>query len=62
MKTIYELNEKDITRIVANEFDVDINEIKISYDMAIVDMESEEEITKSAIKMQIETECDVFNR
>ena len=43
MKTIYELNEKDITRIVANEFDVDINEIKISYDMAIVDMESEEE-------------------
>ena len=62
MKTIYELNEKDITRIVANEFDVDINEIKISYDMAIVDMESEEEITKSVIKMQIETECDVFNR
>ena len=62
MKTIYELNEKDITRIVANEFDVDINEIKISYNMAIVDMESEEEITKSVIKMQIETECDVFNR
>ena len=62
MKTIYELNEKDIIRIVANEFDVDINEIKISYNMAIVDMESEEEITKSVIKMQIETECDVFNR
>lgn len=62
MKTIYELNEKDIARIVANEFDVDINEIKISYNMNIVDMDSEEEITKSTIKMQIETECDVFNR
>ena len=24
MRTIYELNEKDIARIVANEFDVDI--------------------------------------
>nr|WP_297940381.1 hypothetical protein [uncultured Lachnoclostridium sp.] len=61
MKKIVELNEKDITEIIAAEFDVDVNDIKISYEkrpISKVDILEE----SSVIKIQIETECDVYDR
>lgn len=64
MKKIFELNEDDITKIVADSFEVDVNDIKISYELPTIDTEIFKSIVPS-IKMQIETECDaldIFNR
>ena len=52
MKTIYELNEKDIVIAVADKFDISTERIHVSYDnvktgCGIVEM------TKPAIKIQI---------
>ena len=61
MKTIYELNEEDIMRIVAAEFDIDVSDIKISYDKRSI---SKSDIIEEppSIKMEIESECDVYDR
>ena len=61
MKKIFELNEEDIAKIVAAEFDVDISDIKISYDKRpILKTDIIEE--PPSIKIEIETECDVYDR
>ena len=61
MKKIFELNEKDITEIVAAEFDVDVDDVKISYELPKLNTETSE-TTIPYVKMQIETECDVYDR
>lgn len=58
MKTIYELNEKDIMKIVADKFNVDTECVHVSYDnvktgCGII------EITKPAIKIQITMDKEI---
>lgn len=52
MKTIYELNEKDITTLVAERFDIGTECVHVSYDNATTGY-GVAEITKPAIKIQI---------
>lgn len=58
MKTIYELNEKDITTLVAERFDIEPACVHISYDnvktgCGIIEM------TKPAIKIQITMDKEI---
>ena len=58
MKTIYELNEKDIASVVAERFDIEPECVHISYDnvktgCGII------EITKPAIKIQITMDKEI---
>ena len=52
MKTIYELNEKDITTLVAEKFDIGTECVHVSYDNTTTGY-GVAEITKPAIKIQI---------
>lgn len=52
MKTIYELNEKDIISVVADKFDVDAECVHVSYDNVTTGY-GVAETTKPAIKIQI---------
>jgi hypothetical protein len=52
MKTIYELNEKDIVSVVAERFDIGTECVHISYDNIATDY-GVAETTKPAIKIQI---------
>lgn len=51
MKTIYELNEKDIVSIVAERFDIEPDLVTVSYNR----ITSSEAIDKPIIKIAIET-------
>lgn len=52
MKTIYELNEKDIVSVVAERFEIGTECVHISYDNVAAGY-GVAEITKPAIKIQI---------
>nr|DAM39360.1 MAG TPA: hypothetical protein [Caudoviricetes sp.] len=52
MKTIYELNEKDIASVVAERFDIEPECVHISYDNATTGY-GVAETTKPTIKIQI---------
>lgn len=52
MKTIYELNEKDIVTLVAERFDIEPECVHISYDNVTTGY-GVAETTKPAIKIQI---------
>lgn len=52
MKTIYELNEKDIVSVVAERFDIGTECVRISYDNVTTGY-GIVEITKPTIKIQI---------
>lgn len=58
MKTIYELNEKDIVKIVADKFDVDAECVHVSYDNVTTGY-GVAETTKPAIKIQITMDKEV---
>lgn len=58
MKTIYELNEKDIVSVVADKFDISTECVHVSYDnvktgCGIIEM------TKPAIKIQITMDKEI---
>mgnify|MGYP004503497461 CR=1 FL=1 len=55
MKTIYELNEKDIVSIVAERFDIESNLVTVSYSR----ITNSEAIDKPVIKVTIKTEQEV---
>lgn len=55
MKTIYELNEKDITTLVAERFDIEPNLVIVSYSR----ITNSEAIDKPVIKVTIKTEQEV---
>ena len=52
MKTIYELNEKDIVSVVAERFDIEPECVHISYDNVTTDY-GVAETTNPTIKIQI---------
>lgn len=58
MKTIYELNEKDIIGVVADKFDVDAECVHVSYDNVTTGY-GVAETTKPAIKIQITMDKEV---
>ena len=58
MKTIYELNEKDITTLVAERFDIEPECVHISYDNVTTGY-GVAETTKSTIKIQITMDKDI---
>lgn len=58
MKTIYELNEKDIISVVADKFDVDAECVHVSYDNVTTGY-GVAETTKPAIKIQITMDKEV---
>jgi hypothetical protein len=51
MKTIYELNEKDIVSVVAERFDIEPDLVTVSYSR----ITNSEAIDKPTIKITIET-------
>lgn len=51
MKTIYELNEKDIVSVVAERFDIEPDLVTVSYSR----ITNSEAIDKPTIKIAIET-------
>ena len=58
MKTIYELNEKDITTLVAERFDIGTECVQVSYDN-ITTSYSILETTKPTIKIQITMDKEI---
>lgn len=58
MKTIYELNEKDIVKIVADKFDVYTDCVYVSYDNVTTGY-GVAETTKPAIKIKIITDKEI---
>lgn len=59
MRTIYELEEEDIVKIVADKFDVEPERIDVSYGTETTNMGTIEESTKPIISVQIITEQEV---
>ena len=55
MKTIYELNEKDIVNVVAERFDIEPDLVTVSYSR----ITNSEAIDKPVIKVTIKTEQEV---
>lgn len=55
MKTIYELNEKDIVGVVAERFDIEPDIVTVSYSR----ITNSEAIDKPVIKVTIKTEQEV---
>ena len=58
MKTIYELNEKDITTLVAERFDIGTECVQVSYDNITISY-SILETTKPTIKIQITMDKEI---
>lgn len=58
MKTIYELNEKDIVSIVAERFDIGTECVQVSYDNTTTG-DGILEITKPTIKIQITMDKEI---
>ena len=58
MKTIYELNEKDITTLVAERFDIGTECVQVSYDNTTTNY-GILETTKPTIKIQITMDKDI---
>lgn len=58
MKTIYELNEKDITTLVADRFDIGTECVHVSYDNVATGY-GVAETTKPAIKIQITMDKEI---
>ena len=58
MRTIYELNEKDITTLVAERFDIGTECVQVSYDN-ITTSYSILETTKPTIKIQITMDKEI---
>lgn len=58
MKTIYELNAKDIVRVVADRFDIDTECVHISYDDVTTGY-GVAETTKPTIKIQITIDKEI---
>lgn len=58
MKTIYELNEKDIVSVVAERFDIDTECVHVSYDNVTTGY-GVAETTKPAIKIQITMDKEI---
>lgn len=58
MKTIYELNEKDITTLVAERFDIGTECVKVSYDNTTTGY-GILETTNPTIKIQITMDKDI---
>jgi hypothetical protein len=58
MKTIYELNENDIVKIVADKFDIDTECVHASYDNVTTGY-GVAETTKPAIKIQITIDKEI---
>ena len=58
MRTIYELNEKDITTLVAERFDIGTECVKVSYDNTTTGY-GVLETTKPTIKIQITMDKEI---
>lgn len=58
MKTIYELNEKDIVTLVAERFDIGTEHVTVSYENETTGYGINEQ-NKPSIKVEIETDHDV---
>ena len=58
MKTIYELNEKDIVSVVSERFDIEPECVHISYDNVTTGY-GVAETTKPTIKIQITMDKDI---
>lgn len=58
MKTIYELNEKDIVSVVADKFDVYTDCVHVIYDNATTGY-GVAETTKPAIKVQVTIDKEI---
>ena len=58
MKTIYELNEKDIVSVVAERFEIDTECVHVSYDNVTTGY-GVAETTKPAIKIQITMDKEI---
>lgn len=58
MKTIYELNEKDIVSIVSKKFEIGTECIHVSYDNTTIGY-GIAETTKPTIKIQITTDKEI---
>lgn len=59
MRTIYELEEEDIVKIVADKFNVEPERIDVSYVTKTTNMGTIEESTEPIISVQIITEQEV---
>lgn len=59
MKTIYELNEKDIVSIVSEKFEIGTECVHISYDNVATGY-GFAETTKPTIKIQITTDKEIY--
>ena len=57
MKTIYELNEKDITTLVAERFDIGTECVQVSYDNTTTNYGIE--TTKPTIKIKITMDKEI---
>lgn len=59
MKKIYELNEKDITTLVAEKFDICTECVHVSYDNVTTGYGIAETTTKPTIKIQITMDKEI---
>ena len=59
MRTIYELEEEDLVKIVAYKFNVEPERIDVSYGTKTTNMGTIEESTEPIISVQIITEQEV---
>ena len=59
MRTIYELEEEDIVKIVADKFNVEAERIDVSHGTKTTTMGTIEESTEPIISVQIITEQEV---
>ena len=59
MRTIYELEEEDIVKIVADKFNVEPERIDVSYGTKTTNMGTIEESTQPIISVPIITEQEV---